>query len=144
MVSILFCVHCFVFHQRYTTTTRRPSYTWTPYPASWIPTRSTVNYYPIYVPAYTTSRPSNVAVIDAARQSDDDKRRNSFNSKHYSVKNDSSYYSKHKKKSDYHGFSSASQLYLKYKRHPPEKEDFIVVENNQRPVDVIDAVKRNP
>ena len=103
-----------------------------------------MNYYPIYVPAYTTSRPSNVAVIDAARQSDDDKRRNSFNSKHYSVKNDSSYYSKHKKKIDYHGFSSASQLYLKYKRHPPEKEDFILVENNQRPVDVIDAVKRNP
>ena len=129
--------------QRYTTT-RRPSYTWTPYPASWIPTRSTLNYYPIYVPAYTTSRPSNVAVIDAIRQSDDTRRHGSLNSKRNSGIDDSTYHSKYKKKQSQNGLSPASQLYLKYKRHPPGNEDFVIVENNQRPVQVIDAVKRNP
>ena len=130
-------------HRRYTTTTRRP-YTWTPYPVSWVPTRSTVNYYPIYVPAYTTARPSNVAVIDAARQNEYDKRKVSLNTKHNSVIGDTSYGSKYRKKPNNLGLSPASQLYLKYKRHPPEKEDFVIVENNQRPVEIIDAVQRNP
>ena len=109
---------------------------------SWVPTRSTVNYYPIYVPAYTTARPSNVAVIDAARQNEYDKRKVSLNTKRNSVIEDNSYGSKYRKKPN--GLSPASQLYLKYKRHPPEKEDFVIVENNQRPVEVIDAVQRNP
>ena len=112
---------------------------------SWVPTRSTVNYYPIYVPAYTTARPTNVAVIDAARQNEDKRKKASLISKRNSVIGDNSYGSKHwKKPNSHHGLSPASQLYLKYKRHPPEKEDFVIVENNQRPVDVIDAVQRKP
>ena len=57
-----------------------------------------MNYYPIYVPAYTTARPSNVAVIDAARQNEYDKRKVSLNIKHNSVIGDTSYGSKYRKK----------------------------------------------
>ena len=46
-------------------------------------------------------------------------------------------------------YSPASQVYLKYKRYSPP-DDFIIVENNpthtttDRPVQVIDIVKKNP
>ena len=69
----------------------------------------------------------------------------SFNNKPNSVfsGNSNSHYNK-KKQDNYYGNSlPASQVYLNYKRHPPE-EDFVVVENNERPVDVLDLFQKSP
>ena len=132
---------------RYTTTTKRP-YTWTPYPASWVQTKPPANYYPIYVPAITTSRPNhNVAVIDAVRRemNGSKKKTFSFNKKQNSVATGNYNSNNHQKRQNeyYKNHSPASQVYLNYKRHPPE-EDFVIVENNQRPVDVLDLLQKNP
>ena len=140
-------IHELSQHYRYTTTTTRRPYTWTPYPVSWIP-RPTANYYPIYVPAATTAKPANVAVIDAVLRSTENKGANFLNKHTNSVIGN--YHPKYNnRQKDYYEYSPASQVYLKYKRFSPP-DDFIIVENRpiqtttNRPVQVIDIVKTNP
>ena len=83
-----------------------------------------------------------MAVIDAVRQKSKSNSKSSFGKQSDSViGNYNLKFSK--RQNDYYGHSSGSQVYLKYKRHPPTK-DFVIVENNQRPVQVLDIVQRNP
>ena len=119
-----------------TTTTRRP-YTWTPYPPSWFPTRSTTNYYPIYVPAITTERPwNNIAVIDAVQRKSNSKEHNISSKGHLNQQY-------RRKQNETYGYIPSSQIYLKFKRYPPQK-DYVIVENNEKPVQVFDLVQKNP
>ena len=137
-MNILFfapCENLQYLHYR-STTTRRP-YTWTPYPPSWFPTKSTTNYYPIYVPAITTERPwNNVAVIDAV------KKKSSIKGNNILSKDDLNQQYR-KRQNETYGYIPSSQIYLKYKRYPPQK-DYVIVENNERPVQIFDLVQKNP
>ena len=48
-----------------------------------------------------------------------------------------------KQQNETYGYIPSSQIYLKYKRYPPQK-DYVIVENNERPVQIFDLVQKNP
>ena len=94
-----------------------------------------------------SKRGNDVAVIDAVRRemNGSKKKTFSFNKKQNSVATGNYNSNNHQKRQNeyYKNHSPASQVYLNYKRHPPE-EDFVIVENNQRPVEVLDLLQKNP
>ena len=95
------------------------------------------------MPAVTTDKPANVAVIDAVLRNSENKKTNSVIKQTNSVVGN--YQPKYTKRRKGY-YSPASHVYLKYKRYSPP-DDFIIVENNPthtttgRPVQVIDLVK---